>query len=82
LRADVSHMLDSGAAVAEPDDARLLAGERRKLRAADEPSGQLPGLLDTRHVRLELTRLRAPAGAASGSRRGRTASPGPVGRDG
>jgi hypothetical protein len=52
-------MHDSGAAVAEPDDAPL---SQISLRG-DSSGGaslRLPGLLDTRLVRAELTRLRMP----------------------
>jgi hypothetical protein len=52
-------MHDSGAAVAEPDDAplsRIVFGGSSSVGA----SLPLPGLLDTRLVRAELTRLRAP----------------------
>jgi hypothetical protein len=52
-------MHDSGAAVAEPDDAPL-----PRIQGGSGMSGgipqSLPGLLDTRLVRLELTRLRMP----------------------
>ena len=52
-------MHDSGAAVAEPDDAPLpeSAGGSSSHAGAPQP---LPGLLDTRLVRVELTRLRMP----------------------
>ncbi|MHB8532938.1 MAG: hypothetical protein ACYDC2_09475 [Solirubrobacteraceae bacterium] len=60
-------MLDSGAAIAEPDDARIPLWERRKMGAPYDPTAALPQLLETRHVRLELSRLRAPTGAAAGT---------------
>jgi hypothetical protein len=52
-------MHDLGAAVAEPDDAPL----RRIGAAGSSQAGvplTLPELLDTRLVRVELTRLRTP----------------------
>jgi hypothetical protein len=60
-------MHDSGAAVAEPDDAPLSQISLGGLSSGGA-SLRLPGLLDTRLVRAELTRLRMP-------RQG----PGPVG---
>jgi hypothetical protein len=50
-------MHDSGAAFAEPDDAPL-----RRIGAASssQAGAPLPELLDTRLVRVELTRLRRP----------------------
>jgi len=52
-------MHDSGAAVAEPDDAPL---PRTRVRGSSSAgrSPQLPELLDPRLARVELTRLRAP----------------------
>jgi len=52
-------MHDSGAAVAEPDDAPMpqFRGRSGTSAGAAQP---LPGLIDTRIVRLELTRLRTP----------------------
>lgn len=56
-------MHDSGAALAEPDDASL-----SEIGFGDGPSAgaslPLPGLLDTRLVRAELTRLRMPRGGS------------------
>ena len=52
-------MHDSGAAVAEPDDARLPRTRGGSSAHAGMPLS-LPGLLDTRLVRVELTRLRVP----------------------
>jgi hypothetical protein len=50
-------MHDSGAAVAESDDAPLrLIG----AGGSSQAGAPLPELLDTRHVRVELTRLRSP----------------------
>jgi hypothetical protein len=60
-------MHDSGAAVAEPDDAPLLriggTLPLAPLGGSSTSAGipqSLPGLLDTRLVRLELTRRRMP----------------------
>jgi hypothetical protein len=55
-------MLESGPAIAEPDASRANFGDRRGLRARSAAS--LPQLLDTRHVRAELSRLRCAAGPA------------------
>ncbi len=69
-------MHDSGAALAEPDDASLSG-----IDFGDGPSGaqrlQLPELLDPRLVRAELTRLRLPAQASRkvGLARARLARP-------
>jgi hypothetical protein len=76
-------MLDSGAAIAEPADARLPSRKGRGLRLRVSRAASLPELLDTRHVRSELMRLRAPSGGAAkammavGPRAART----PVGLD-
>jgi hypothetical protein len=66
-------MHDSGAAVAEPDDAPL-----SRIRIGGSSSTgtalPLPALLDTRLVRAELTRLRMPqAGSRTGPARARIA---------
>jgi hypothetical protein len=57
-------MHDSGAAVAEPDAAPLPRMGPRPARGGSGSSAgipqSLPGLLDTRIVRVELTRLRMP----------------------
>jgi hypothetical protein len=52
-------MHDSGAAVAEPDDAPLRRIGARGSSRAGVPQ-PLPELLDPRLVRVELTRLRMP----------------------
>jgi hypothetical protein len=67
-------MHDSGAAVAEPDDAPLLWIEGRSSSHACDPQ-PLPGLLDPRTVRAELMRLRTPrrGSAAVGLGRARLA---------
>jgi hypothetical protein len=52
-------MHDSAAAVAEPDDAPLSEIELG-CSSSTGASLPLPGLLDTRLVRAELTRLRMP----------------------
>ena len=62
-------MHDSGAAVAEPDDAPLpWIGARPRKGGSGAQAGDtqpLPGLLDPRLVRAELMRLRMPpAGSA------------------
>ena len=56
---DVRVMHDSGAAVAEPDDASL-SGIGTRGSSSTGASLPLPGLLDTRLVLAELTRLRVP----------------------
>ncbi len=55
-------MHDSAAAVAEPDDAPLFVGVPAHPGGSSSGSASLPlpGLLDTRLVRAELTRLRVP----------------------
>jgi hypothetical protein len=67
-------MHDSGAAVAEPDDSPV----SRIAFGGSSPLGallRLPGLLDTRLVRAELTRLRTPrqGSGTAGLVRARTA---------
>jgi len=53
-------MHDSGAALAEPDDAPL---SRIRFGSSRSAGAQLPELLDPRKVRVELTRLRTARGS-------------------
>jgi hypothetical protein len=74
-------MHDTGSALAEPDDARLPS-----LGAGSGLPERLPVLIDTRLVRLELTRLRTPrersrAAGLAGSLIARSSGMSNVGRE-